>query len=96
MTKLGVASGDIATYIAANGTLTSSTAMQKIGYEVNVALYLNPEAWTTFRRTGFPALTPTKGSAVPRRLLYPQTENSLNKANTPASSLFTPKIFWDI
>ena len=95
MTKLGVAPADIATYIAANGTLTTANAMAKIGYEANVALFLNPEAWTTFRRTGYPALVPTKGSAVPRRLLYPQTENSYNKANTPASSLFTPKIFWD-
>ena len=96
MTKLGVATADIDSYIVHNGSLTSATAMANIGYEVNVALYLNPEAWTTWRRTGFPALTTMKaGANIPRRLLYPQTEYSYNKANTPTSNMYTPKIFWD-
>jgi len=95
MQKLGVASGDIASYIAANGTLTSSNALSKIAYEEYVALYLNPEAWVLWRRTGFPALTATKGTDIPRRFLYPQTELSYNKANVPAGTMFSPKIFWD-
>jgi hypothetical protein len=96
MQKLGVDATSIATYVAANGIITSGNAMQKIGYEVNVALYLNPEAWVTWRRTGYPALVSNKtGTNIPRRLLYPQTEYSYNAANTPASTMYTPLIFWD-
>ena len=97
MTKLGVASTDMATYLAARGTLTATTAMESIAWEEYVALYLNPEVWTLWRRTGLPTLTTAKaGANIPRRLLYPQTEYSYNKANTPANStLYVPKIFWD-
>ena len=94
--KLGVSP---TAYLATNGTLTSSGAMASICYEEWVALFLNPEAWTMYRRTGLPVLTaPAQASSttIPRRLLYPQTEYSYNKANVPAkSSLYTPKIFWD-
>jgi Starch-binding associating with outer membrane len=97
MTKLGVASTDMATYLAANGTLTASTALSSICWEEYVALYLNPEAWTMWRRTALPALTSTNPPAnIPRRLLYPQTEYSYNKANVPAgSTMYVPVIFWD-
>jgi len=100
MTKLGVDPGDIATYLAANGTLpgTTDAAIAQIATQAYLALYLNPEAWTTWRRTGAPALTPISGSGVPRRLLYPQTEYSYNGANIPSGSsvtLLSPKVFWD-
>ncbi len=97
MTKLGVAPADIATYIAANGTLSTNvaTAIGQVASQANIALFLNPEAWTTWRRTGYPALTPVSGNAIPRRILYPLTETNYNGANTPASTLFTTKIFWD-
>jgi hypothetical protein len=97
MNKLGVSSTAATAYITAQGTLTSTNAMSMIAWEEYVALYLNPEIWTFWRRTGLPALMPTKkGAIIPRRLLYPQTEYSYNKANTPANStLYTPKIFWD-
>lgn len=98
MQKLGVAESDIATYLAANGTLPTGSideAIAAIGVQVNIALYLNPEAFTTFRRTGSPALVPVSGSEVPRRLLYPQSEYSYNADNVPASTLSTPELFWD-
>ncbi len=97
MKKLGVADADIATYVAANGTLpaTAAGAIGQIAAEEYIALYLNPEAFTVWRRTGSPALTPVTGANVPRRFLYPQTEYSYNKANVAASTLFSPKVFWD-
>jgi hypothetical protein len=99
MTKLGVKDADIATYLAANGTLpvtSANAAITQIAAQEYLALYLNPEAWTLWRRTNAPALTPVTGGNVPRRLLYPQTEYSYNTANVPASvTLFSPKIFWD-
>jgi hypothetical protein len=98
MVKLGVKDADIVTYLAANGILPApaDAAIAKIATQAYLALYLNPEAWTTWRRTNVPALTPFTGSGVPRRLLYPQTEYSYNKNNVPASvTVLSPKIFWD-
>jgi len=98
MSKLGVKDAGITTYIAANGTLpvNANDAIVQIASQEYLALYLNPEAWTVWRRTNSPALTPTTGSNIPRRLLYPQTEYSYNKANVPTSvTLSSPRIFWD-
>ena len=98
MQKLGINTGSINTYIAANGTLPTSSvnaAIAAVASQEFIALYLNPEAWVTWRRIGSPSLAPTGPGDVPRRLLYPQSEYSYNTANTPASTLYTPKIFWD-
>lgn len=98
MEKLGVSAGDITTYLAANGSLPAGTdaAIAQIATQEYLALYLNPEVWTLWRRTDVPALTPVIGANVPRRLLYPQTEYSYNSAHVPGSvTLFSPKVFWD-
>ena len=99
MEKLGVPTAAMNTYIAANGTLpTTSTddAIAKLASQEFTALFLNPESWTLWRRTGSPSLTPTAGSGVPRRLEWPQSEYSYNAANAPAiNTLLAPKIFWD-
>jgi len=52
------------------------------------------EPYDDFRRTGFPNDLPQSAQAnhpFPRRLLYPQTEQSTNAANVPATPA---KIFW--
>ena len=98
MEKLGVSSADINTYLAAHGTLPGSVdaAIQQVAYQEYIALYLNPEAWSLWRRTGVPAITPTVGNNIPRRLLYPQSEVSYNGANVPKQvTLYNPKVFWD-
>lgn len=98
MTKLGVAPGDITTYIAAHATLTTASvdaAIAQVAREEYYALYLNPEVFTMWRRTGVPVLKSVTGGAIPRRLLYPQSELSYNSANTPAVTLYSPKLFWD-
>jgi hypothetical protein len=99
MQKLGISDADIDTYIAANGTLPATSvnnAIAAVALQEYIALYQNPEAWTLWRRTGTPALTPIAGSnGIPRRFLYPQSEISLNGENTPDATLFTPKVFWD-
>ncbi len=99
MDKLGIAPTTANTYIAANGTLPTTSvdsAISKVASQEYIALFLNPEAWTLWRRTGSPNLQPVSGTAIPRRLLYPQSEISFNSANVPASvTLFSPKIFWD-
>jgi hypothetical protein len=96
MQKLGISDADIATYIAAHGTLPAANAIAAVAIQEYIAEYVNPEAFTTWRRTGYPVLAPTAGSnGIPRRFLYPQNEYSLNAANTPAATLYSPKIFWD-
>ncbi len=98
MLKLGVPQSSITPYVAANGNLSSNvaTAIGQVAAQEYLALFLNPEAWVLWRRTNSPAISPTSGSAVPRRLLYPQSEYSYNAANVPANvTLVSPKIFWD-
>lgn len=99
MAKLGVSDADANTYIAAHGTLPTTSvgdAIAAVAVQEYIALYLNPEAWTLWRRTGSPNLTPTAGTnGIPRRFLYPQSEYSLNGENTPDATLYSPKIFWD-
>lgn len=98
MEKLGVSAANITTYLTANGTLpaTTAAAIAQVAAQEYIALYLNPEAWSLWRRTSSPSLSPVVGSGIPRRFLYPQTEYSYNGANVPASTtLQSPKIFWD-
>ncbi|MEO8949227.1 MAG: SusD/RagB family nutrient-binding outer membrane lipoprotein [Mucilaginibacter sp.] len=96
--KLGVASAAINTYVAANGSLplVVDDAIAKVASQEYIALYLNPEAFTLWRRTGSPVLAPAIGNKIPRRFLYPETEVSYNGANVPKSvTLYAPTIFWD-
>ena len=100
MQKLGVDDASAAAYIAVQGSLPTGSvnaAIAKVALQEYIALYLNPEAWTLWRRTNSPALTPTAGTnGIPRRYLYPQNEYSLNGSNVPPSAtLYSPKIFWD-
>jgi len=97
MKKLGVAPAAITTYLATHGTLPAGTnaAIAQIASEEYIALFLNPEVWTLWRRTGSPVLTSVTGNQIPRRLLYPQTELNFNAANVPSVTLYAPKLFWD-
>ena len=63
------------------------------------------EAWTDYRRTGFPtsdilglSYSATHvGPTIPIRYLYPQTELNANAANVPklnTGDLFNSPIFW--
>lgn len=59
------------------------------------------EAWTEWRRTGYPAFlvksaASTLGSnELPVRLLYPETEITRN-ASFPGVKLITEKVWWDV
>jgi hypothetical protein len=59
------------------------------------ALFLQPETFADWRRTGFPELNPKSGTNIPRRYLYPSDETNANP-NTPTGvTMFQPKVFWD-
>jgi hypothetical protein len=69
---------------------STNTAIEKISTQRWIALFFQgTEAWSEWRRTGYPVLKPAKvtlngGTEIPRRLAYPVTENTLNKANYEA------------
>lgn len=83
--------------------------LRKIFTEKYIAMFLQTEAWTDWRRSipagaagtvsGIPTLAPpatneTSG-VFPRRFLYPQNEVVANRANVPANTR-TGKVFWDL
>lgn len=83
---------DGATYVTDNGTLaglsTVEEKLEKIILEAYDAYYgvAFQQSWTNFRRTGYPSLTPdangtgglNPSGGIPRRWLYPSSENQLN------------------
>jgi len=93
--KLGVADPD---YLTVSGVFQGTTKDEKIGeviYEKYVSLFTNPEAFADWRRTGQPILTPNSGSQIPRRFLYPSSENQYNGDNVPSGITLYSKLWWD-
>lgn len=102
MQSAGLAAAVIDPYIAANGTLTGTDdeKLRKIIEEKFVANYgVIMEAWTDWRRTGYPVVTMPPNaltSFTPRSLFYPQSEIDLN-ANAPAQKAdMSERVFWDV
>lgn len=104
MQEVGVSAQQITEYLAANGTLSGSTAqqIQQVIEEKYIALFgVSTEPWTDWRRTGFPALNiPVNAingtGGVPRTLFYPQSEIDLNPNNPgQKSSSLQDRVFWD-
>jgi hypothetical protein len=62
---------------------TAAAAKTKIGEQMWISLFGQGfEAWTEWRRTGIPALSPVMNAAeptIPKRLYYESTEIALNK-----------------
>lgn len=96
MTKLGIATGDVNTYLSSRGTLTAANALQRIMEEKKIANFLSIENFNDWRRTGFPLLTkvPNALSDIPRRLLYPQVEITSNPQAMQTAKL-TDRVWWD-
>jgi hypothetical protein len=104
MQEAGVSAPNIATYLAANGTLTGTNAnmLRQIIEEKYIALFgVTNELWNDWRRTGYPAISiPANAesgvSAVPRTLFYPQSEIDLNP-NCPGQKSLSlqDRVFWD-
>ena len=82
--------------------------MRMIGEQYWAATFLNEyEAYANWRRTGYPAITPTdypgnqSNSQVPRRLRYPDSEYGINGDNIQAAisrqgpDEFTTRMWWD-
>lgn len=80
----------------------ANLTLEHIMHQKYVALYTQVEAFTDWRRTGFPDLEPVTGNKIPRRFFYPQNERLYNNANLNAvpdysnspNYIFT-EIWWD-
>ena len=107
MTDWGVASADIATYLArtdvAYATATG-TWREKIGFQFWLAMYNRGfEGWSVKRKYDAPAFNTAANSGLPlpTRYTYPLNEPTLNKSNYDAAKTAmggdtqTTKIFWD-
>jgi hypothetical protein len=91
-----------ATYIQNYGSETaSSISLKTVMVQKYLASFLSTEAWTDWRRTGFPEFPPaldnSTNNVLPRRFPYPQKEKTLNAANVPSegTSPALSRVWWD-
>ncbi|WP_207531743.1 SusD/RagB family nutrient-binding outer membrane lipoprotein [Desertivirga arenae] len=96
MLKVGVPETQILAYLLARGTLTETNGLQRIIEEKSISNFFNLENYNDWRRTGFPTTTAVNGalSAIPRRLLYPETELRTNPQPQHSAKL-TDRVWWD-
>ena len=92
MEQWGVADADIDAYLLQPRVVyNAATGMQQILLQKWIAFFTQGyEAWSEWRRTGLPVLAPAVASriqppAIPRRVVYPQTEQSFNNTNLQAA-----------
>jgi hypothetical protein len=93
MEQWGVDDADIVTYLAQPRVVYAGGAagLAQIGVQKWISLFTQGyEAWSEWRRTGYPNLTPaanakTADGQIPRRVIYPQNEQSYNNANLQAA-----------
>lgn len=83
--ELGLGDSEYNTYVGqANiGVGQGNLTQEDIMTQKYIALFVEPEAFIDWRRTGIPSLTPVAGSAVARRWFYPENEYLFNE-NAPA------------
>lgn len=104
-----ISAGEVNTYIADPGVAYNPIdALKLINTQYWIVNIRNgTEAFANFRRSGFPALTPSVPGALvnpgfARRLSYPDLEASANTTNYQAAATaiggdkLTSRVFWDI
>lgn len=88
-----------ATWEADNAAETSATiTLAKIMTGKYIAMFMNLETWSDWRRTGIPSLGLPAEAALtetPRRYLYPLDETLYNTDNVPAGQTATSRVWWD-
>lgn len=104
---LGLSAADYEAYVAAApaAQLPADAAGQIRAIITQKYFALNGfqsfEAWTEWRRTGYPDFLVTSAASVlgsnalPARLLYPETEITRN-ANFPGVKGITDRVWWDV
>lgn len=104
-----VSDADIATFLASPGVAyTAADALKLINTQLWIVHLRNgSEAWSNFRRSGFPALSPNRynnnlNGGFIRRLSYPDYELAQNRTNYQnavkaigGADNLTTRVFWD-
>ena len=93
MQQWGVPDTAITRYLAQASVTykTGAAGLAQIGVQKWLALFTQGyEAWSEWRRSGYPNLTPalnarTADGQIPRRVIYPQTEQSFNNTHLQAA-----------
>lgn len=105
-----ISSDEIDSYIAANPFLVGfENQMEQIHTQFWVSVFPDEiEVYSNWRRTNYPILNPVNvtgnltGGTIPRRLVYPPSEISVNSENyNEAISIqgldnFTTRVWWDV
>jgi hypothetical protein len=104
MEKMRVPAAAITAYLAARPALTAvANPLQEIMTQKYIANFLKAEAWTDWRRTGYPRLEMVERAVlpgIPQRLRTPATELASNSANAAATGIPTGldgmavKVWW--
>ncbi|MBX3253017.1 MAG: SusD/RagB family nutrient-binding outer membrane lipoprotein [Chitinophagaceae bacterium] len=102
--SFAITDGQVSTYLTTYPYGVTKPALEMIGDQLWVCQFLNWwEAWSNYRRTGFPALIPINypgnvtGGVIPTRLNYPTGEISGNPnyaAGATKPNTWTTKVWW--
>lgn len=96
--KLGLSETAFEEYISnASFPQTEALSLEDIMVEKYLALFLQPESYSDYRRTGYPELVPTSGPTIPVRWQYSASEYEFN-SSAPVQSeidIFTDRVGWN-
>lgn len=94
----GVSAVDKAAYISAQEKTAANITLNDIMHQKYLALFLQIESWTDWRRTGVPNLKPANGSTtggqIPRHAPTPQNEVLYNPKAIVIDDI-TTRVWWD-
>jgi len=100
-----VSDAQVAAYLAAHPYGVEKPPLEMIGEQLWASHFMNwYEAWSEWRRTGYPRLTPTNypkndtGGQIPTKLRYPVSEVSGNpnySTDATQPDELTGKVWWD-
>lgn len=94
--RLGLTQAEADTYIATLPTAGNMT-LEGVMTQKYIAMFLQPEAYSDWRRTALPSLTPVSGSNIPVRWHYSSDEYLFN-SNSPDETevnIYTDKVGWN-
>ena len=96
--RLGLPQADYDAYVTQPEVdPTMGLTLDMVMTQKYIAMFLQPEAYSDWRRTGIPALSPTSGSAIPVRWHYASDEYLFN-SNSPSEGdvdIFTNRVGWN-
>jgi len=93
--QCNVSATDIAIYLSAHGSNGNPVTLEQIMTQKYIALFTNIQAYTDWRRTNFPSLTPSgTNTQIPRRMPTPQSERIFNP-NARVNNNLYDRVWWD-